>query len=475
MARRCPGIEATANRFLCLLNANAQTRLDFPDLEGRRGVIWRFSRSVASALAVLCLSVLAWPKGRMRPDLEQECDVLIISHLVEEGRLAGDEDFYFGTLASDMAKSKLKPVTALINHIKAPPKAVERVPREVLVLDGWNTPLAELANLIRLFFRASAIKAGRGAKPEARRFARLARAAAFDNRALGYLRVHGQLARTIRALRPSVVIHTFEGHGWERMVAAAAHAQPWPIKVFGYSHSVLYPGPRAFDFKLGHGRDPDHVFFPGTVTAKLFGKESEYDAAEVSVLGSPKLNRRAIRPGSADARNRDCCLIATQGEMDDAELMVSAMQVVAKALPETGFILRLHPLLASGAKRHAIQALRNLPPNIRISGQSLEHDLNRSRWLVYRGSSVVLNGLDQGLRPIYLNTDGSQPFNDPLPPEIGFRLVASSAEQVLGAIKSDIGRSPTSDMKALKAAQRFAGKYFTPLDAAAMIKAINRA
>ena len=466
LARLCPHRDSMANRFFSTLNAGAHIRGTLPDLEGRRGILWRYGYSIASALAVLGLSLLAWPKGRIRPDYGRGCDVLIVSHLVSADHLDSDRDFYFGSLQSDLAKADIKPVTALVNHIKAGPKTARRARPGVVVLNGWLSPLAELANAARLLIRSFSIPVDRTAKPEARRLARLARAAAFDHRALGYLRVHDQLERAIDALRPSVILHTFEGHGWERMLAQTAHAREWPIRVVGYSHGVLLPAPRAIDFKLGHGRDPDNVMFPGTVTAGMFRRESEYEAEQISVLGSPKLGDRG---GRGEARKGDSCLIVTQGEMSEVELMADALLEVARMLPEIRFVFRLHPVMTPDRARSSIRALRNPPPNFSISERGLDQDLEKARWLVYRGSSVVLNGLERGIRPIYLNSDGNQASNDPLPREIEFRRVADTLEQLADAIREDAEKTMPSDREALDNARIFSQRYFRPFASATAI------
>ena len=470
LARRCPHRDSMANRFFSILNAGAHIRGTLPDLGGRRGLLWRYGYSIASVFAVLGLSLLAWPKGKIRPGYGRECDVLIVSHLVSEGHLDSDGDFYFGSLPSDLAKAGIKPVTVLVNHIKAGPKTARRAHPGVVVLNGWLSPLAEMSNFVRLLVRSFSIPVDRTAKPEARRLARQARAAAFDHRALGYLRVHDQLERAIDALKPSVILHTFEGHGWERMLAQTAHAREWPIRVVGYSHGVLLPAPRAIDFKLGHGRDPDNVMLPGTVTAGIFRRESEFEAEQISVLGSPKLGDRS---GHGEARKGDSCLIVTQGEMSEVELMADAMVEVARKLPEIRFLLRLHPLITGKKARSTTQSLGSTPPNFKITESGLDEDLDNARWLVYRGSSVVLNGLERGIRPIYLNTDGSQASNDPLVPEVEFRRIADTVEQVADFIRNDAKTRGSGVTEGQNTARTFAGEYFTHLNPAFLIDIIQ--
>lgn len=474
LARLCSRHESMANRYFSILNAGTHIRSALPDLEGRRGLLWRYSYSIASALAVIGLSLLAWPRGRVRQDYGQQCDVLIVSHLVSGDHLDSARDFYFGSLPLDLSKVGFKTVTVLANHINIGPKTAKHARAGVVVLNGWLSPLAEMTNAMRLILRSFSIPVNQGAKPEARRFAWLARAAAFDHRALGYLRVHDQLEQAIKALKPSAILHTLEGHGWERMLAQTAHAQDWPIQVIGYSHTALFPAPRALDLRQGHGRDPDHVLFPGTVTAEMFRKESEFKPEQIAVLGSPKFHNKAKGPKRSSPSKANCCLIAAQGEMSEIETMASAMTEVARMLPNIDFVFRLHPLVSPEKARASIQTLRNPPENFTISTSSLDHDLDSARWLVYRGSSVVLNGLERGIKPIYLNTDGRQRYNDPIPSEITFRGIADTVGQMVEIIKKDSVKPVTSASKEQQAAQTFAREYFTPLNPSALVAILKR-
>ena len=107
------------------------------------------------------------------------------------------------------------------------------------------------------------------------RFRRLAKAAQFGSRAIGDFRIGQMISEIILTIKPRVIIHTFEGHGWERIVAATAHALPTPAHVIGYQHAVLFPGDKSF-IDHGGGTVPDHIFTTGETTRDILTEDIKF-------------------------------------------------------------------------------------------------------------------------------------------------------------------------------------------------------
>ena len=103
---------------------------------------------------------------------------------------------------------------------------------------------------------------------------------------MGNYRIAKMIMKVVEEIKPSFIFHTFEGHGWERILAAEAHKLSGSIKVLGYQHTVLFPGARAINFCHGRGADPDHIFTIGNHNKCLLENESEYK--NISVIGSKK-------------------------------------------------------------------------------------------------------------------------------------------------------------------------------------------
>ena len=87
-------------------------------------------------------------------------------------------------------------------------------------------------------------------------------------------------------------------------------------------------------------------------------------------------------------------------------------------LPETKkikFIFRLHPLISIEKLHHLRPGFNNEKyKNILISNHTLDDDLRKSKWVLYRGSTGVLKAIKEGIIPIYLNVSQNELKIDPL-------------------------------------------------------------
>ena len=75
------------------------------------------------------------------------------------------------------------------------------------------------------------------------------------------------------------------------------------------------------------------------------------------------------------------------------------------------FIVRLHPVLKNNKK--IINKIEKLP-NCKLSFNNLAYDLERTKYVLFRGSNMVVNCINNGLIPLYLNNDNSKVDIDPI-------------------------------------------------------------
>ena len=65
------------------------------------------------------------------------------------------------------------------------------------------------------------------------------------------------------------------------------------------------------------------------------------------------------------------------------------------------FIWRLHPKITFENLMKNLPKYKDLPINIVLSKETLEYDLLRSSYILYRGSTTVIPAISSGLIPIY--------------------------------------------------------------------------
>ena len=446
-----------ANSFLGILNGSPKTSYEFPDLTGSKSILWRLGFTFFTSIAVLLKSFLYWPKAIKKQSLPKKCDVLFVSHLTNVSHLEMSSDFYFGNVSSVCRDNGLKPYTLLINHCKATRKTIKNYKnKDSSILLAYLSPLEELKIFMKLFLASFSLP-----NLGNRKFFKCASLSQFDHRAIANARIHEQVNTMLLKLNPKVLVQTFEGHGWERMNALSAHSQSKPIKVIGYHHAVLFPGPRAIDFTYGNGADPDIIMMAGKTTQQIFRNESEYKPECIAVLGSVKHVK--VNQDLPFKLKYNLCLIIPEGDINEVRIMAEVGIETAKVLPGIKFVLRLHPLITINKIKRYIPKLTSLPKNFFISADPLEKDIESATWLLYRASSVVFYGMSHGLRPVYFNGDKSIKVNDPVPNSITYRKIVDSSSQLADLIKCDISGSALKKNPEKEKSITFANEYYTPL------------
>lgn len=456
-----------ANSALGILNASPKTSNNFPDLLMKKSLLWRFVYSFCTAIATILRSVAYWPNRFDRKPFSTHCDILFISHLTNISQLSDTSDFYFGDTDQVCRQNGFKTHTILINHCKAKRKDLNGSKKKsTSVLLPYLSPFEEINIFFKLFMALFSLP-----KVENSRFMNCVRFSQFDHKAIGNARINKQVQAVLLELKPKLLIQTFEGHGWERMNALFAHSQLSRIKVIGYHHAVLFPGPRTMDFIHGNGSDPDKILMAGLTTKTLFLSESQYNSEDVSVLGSVK---NVLGEGDLTTEVKESiCLIVPEGDMDEVKIMVKAGIEAAKKLPEVKFLLRLHPLIDEKKIIRFVPSLKDPPVNFLMSTNSLKNDIGSASWLLYRASSVVFYGMANGLRPIYIDLDESAYFNDPVPNSILYKKVVSSVSELVELIKHDISSNLTNLDRDLEKAITFANEYYTTLTPTVIMNLIN--
>ena len=446
--------EHRANPFLNILNATSKVEAQYPDILGNKSILWRAFHSFASAIYTLMKSCVYWPKMIPIRSISTNPDVVIISHLTNLDHLSLLGDFYFGDLQKVLEQNGLKTHRLLINHAGIGKDEFSPV-EHATVLPGYLSPIKEAGIITRLFFAAFNLKWAPNKEGESK-FLWGARLGQFNHRAMGDYRIGTMLAGYIRALAPKAIIHTYEGHGWERIVDADAHLMPEKPLILGYQHAVVFPGQKSILRDYGIAM-PDHVFTAGLITHQMLVDEAEMPADFFSVLGSSKAEQNNLKPEfNADG----ACLVAPEGSMSEVRIMACVAIEAAKKSRNQSFILRLHPVLKKDKVLHLLKDVMPLPDNFSISDQSLKSDLKRSSWLCYRGSTMAFQGMLEGLRPIYLDVDDCVDDNDPVPHSAVFRKIATTSADLNAIIAAD-RTSGDAAQKDISQAVNFAKDYLT--------------
>jgi hypothetical protein len=470
LARKVHRAEHRANPFLNILNMTDKSVCQYPDLLGKKGWLWRLFNSMMSAGITLLRALFYWRHAIPFLLPKASADIVIISHLTSISHLTKKDDFYIGDLVNQLETADYKTHTVLINHCRAKASDISKSSRNgVTILPAFNSPWGEVKLLMRMLGASFSIPSI-GTRKDELSFVRKASLAQFNSRAVGDYRIGKMILSLIAGLKPRIILHTFEGHGWERLVTAEAHqmtVQGIPPHIIGYQHAVIFPGLKSLCFNHGNGADPDHVFTSGIITHDHLQREASFPP--LSILGSVRatsVNKAKFSPNGA-------CLIAPEGTLSEVMIMSKIAITAAHLSPDQVFILRLHPVLNREMVNKKLKKHASFPDNFKLSKQSLHDDFTQSSFLCYRGSSVALEGILHGLRPIYLDPDQLAANNDPIDPMLSFRRLASNAEDLVKIIKEDY-LDPRLGAKELPEALTYAKSYFMPLEPNVLINHIKK-
>ena len=465
LARKVERPEHRANPFLNILNMTEKSASQYPDLLGKKGWLWRLSNSIMGAGITLLRALSYWRHTIPCHVPKASADIVIISHLTSLSHLTREDDFYFGDLANQLEISGYKTHTVLINHCRAKASDISTSRcNGMTILPAFYSPWGEFKLIMRMLCAAFSIPSIGTSKDELS-FVRKARLAQFNSRAIGDYRIGKMIMTLIAGLKPRIILHTFEGHGWERLMTAEAHmleVQDVQPHIIGYQHAVIFPGSKSLCFSHGNGADPDHVFTSGKITHDHLQREASFPS--LSILGSV----RSVSDPMAKFSPNGACLIAPEGTLSEVMIMSKLAITAAYLVPEQDFILRLHPVLNRGVVNKKLKKYAPFPDNFKLSKQSLHNDFEQSSFLCYRGSSVALEGILHGLRPIYLDPDQLAANNDPIDPSISFCRLASNAEDLVNIIKKDY-LDPRLGARELPEALTYAKNYFMHLKSDVLI------
>ena len=409
--------------------------------------------------------------------LPPRLDVLFVSHLLNEGSAGAEDDFYFGDWPRVLTRHGYSVGIALINHSEGRPEELSQrwngapVPRLVLsrILNAgveWE--------LFKMVW-AEAARLRRARRVERDRLTRrvLSRAAieALSRGAIGSLRIAHQVAAIVRRCRPRAIVITHEGHAWERLAFSSARSVEPAIRCIAYQHALVFRLQHAILRDLAAKYNPDCVLTSGEAARERFSARPHAAAVSVATVGSTRGN---FPPASAGedriggdptGRRAARCVVLPEGIARECDLLLGFAVRCAAALPDMTFILRLHPLMSFAELAAGNPLLATLPPNVEVSAASLEDDIRRSGWTLYRGSTAAVQAVAAGVAPIYLQVPGELSI-DPLY-EAGDKVPkVGSIEEFAAAV----GRPrSTTDMASLRA---LCARLFSPADVTRLLDSL---
>lgn len=387
----------------------------------------------------------------------QSSDVLLISHLLDRSKNKNALDFYFGDLSERLRVAGHTVTMAFIDHTGITTTA----PTSPIVFTNSLGIQAEISLYQQLKRESRRLSIEARTEPEGLKKRVLERASleALSGATRTNLRLHQQFTQLIARLKPKMVITTYEGHAWERLAYAAAHAVSPHTQCTGYQHAAIFRLQHSVRRQLQTVFNPNAILTAGHVAKTQLEDSEQLRGIPIAVLGS----HRALNVSYCHERKNNICLVLPEGLLSECRLLFEFSIACAKLLPEMHFVWRLHPLITYDKLVRTYPSFRQLPKNIVLSSQAIDADIAVALYALYRGSTAIVQAVCAGVQPIYLTASPSEMSIDPLYQLDEWRQSVSNT-QAFKNLVADSETNGSQDVSKKWTAIQYCQSFYSPYD-----------
>lgn len=381
---------------------------------------------------------------------DNHIDILIISHRLSYSKIKND-DLYYGELPLNLVQDGYRVLIAYIDQ--APGIKIEK--RDWTHRSGIRHLILPKALSIK-----SEILLKRNLETEKLRILDLAKKNISNTESFNFLnnlsrqalstdsksayRIGLQVGELVKKFQPKIILTTYEGHAWERLVFSESKKANPQIKCLGYQHAPIFNMQHANCRNLKSRYNPDYILASGVVSCEKFKNNISLKNILMRIVGSKRAEDNNIIENKIlkyKDINDIVFIVCPEGFISECNLMIEFVVKSAKINPEIKFIIRLHPGIKKGSLNN-----NRLPKNVIFSDSQISSDLQKSTHILYRGSSAVFQAVSCGIQPVYLSLDGEIDIN-PLFEVSEYMLKVSKPNDLNNAINSHIYRKDINFMK----------------------------
>ena len=327
-------------------------------------------------------------------------DFLFISHYTSHKNTEKFEDSYFGEIIMALNLEKYKVAVAYINHSdnKSIKIYSDKKISTYILSDSIN--LLSLFKIYKESFLTIFKFRGLGSNFLSRRLSTKVKFELLSPSTIQTQIIANHIKYLAQLLSPKFIITTYEGHAWERLSFSYAKEVIPHIKCVSYQHAPIFKYQHASKRGIGRNFDPDIILASGIISKKQFLSYEGIKKSRILLLGS---GRRLSTLAKVNVKKplNPTCLVVPEGTISECLILFGFALQCAKKMRNVNFLLRLPPQIGIGALVKKNPNFKELDNNIFISKSSLEEDIGKSEFVLYRGSSVVIQAVFHGLNPFY--------------------------------------------------------------------------
>ena len=419
--------------------------------------IYKSIRNKFGIIQILYKSIFSKEYTLFKKNLKKKNknDILFISHLLNEKQFSNKNDFYFHDLVQKNKKYGLKSSILLLNHTSASSLKIKKEHKHKILMPKLLKFTLEIKHVFIMLIEYLHIIKQRNKRKDSltKKIIDYAAIEALSRSSLNGLRLGYCVEELVKKIKPSILITTFEGHAWERLAFYSAKKVDPHIKCVGYTHAPLFKNQHSIRRPLEKFYNPDLILTSGTIQKSQLKEYAK--KIPIEILGSPRYIKTSNKKFKTK-KNR--ILVAPEGILSEIGLLFNFSLKCSLKFPNLDFIWRLHPLFKFDILRKININEKNIPSNVEYSNLSFVEDLDRCNYILYRGSSAVIQAVMSGLIPLYFHRENEMPI-DPL---YGLKVLKISVNTI-EELRNVIDNQQIDDVEHKKA-MKYCSSFFNQLN-----------
>lgn len=380
----------------------------------------------------------------------QNSKYLFVSHFIGQKISSDDKDSFFGDIPSLIQGKDLKITVAFVNHKKFSKIYFEDSARILLpktCSTKERTQMIFRAIGRSLHYFGTGLKTSISNLDKANKMFLLSRMqtniTSFNNQILLF-----NLTKLVKIAEPKRVIFTLEGHPYELFLARNLELSTIDSKMIFWQVAPVVRHQQGFLETIESLPANCEVVVTGESIRKYIIENTSKNR-KITVIGSPKFQEVSL-----SNKSRNSILLAPEGSKEAVEEFVTLIPILCKSFPDRQVILRLHPAVNDVYTADFFLKLSDCE-NFEYSRSKLLDDLERAEYCVYRSSSVSVEALNHGVKPIHFSKFANSELN-PLALNNPWIFEAHDPSQLIEIIS----RNPLVDKDSLQVTYK---KYYSKL------------
>ncbi len=423
-------------------------------------------------------SILKESKGdkvQLPSSYNGKLDVLFVSHLLNQSQIGKTNDFYFSDIAEKLQANGIRTAFALIDHITYSKTNDYSWPENSsfrFILPSRRGFLYEAAMVFSALKEGLRLiwKSNNCSDKLLKKIFYTAGIESLKGESILSVRIGRQIQGLVFKYRPSAVVVTYEGHSWERAVFGELSYLNYPVLKIAYQHATIFRLQHAAIRPLHPRYNPDVILTSGQRGYEKLNAISDLkNSSRLAIMGSDRCLESLEVKLFTEMEN--ACVIVPEGEVNECMILFNFSLQCAQQLPEIKFIWRLHPAITFEMLAANGLEISELPGNIYCSSETIEADLSRSKWVLYRGSGASIQATVRGLKPIYLSISEELSI-DPIYELDYWKEIVSSSKEFVNLIKKNQYDNNSKGLR--EKAIAFCTTYYDKLDIKTLLDSLRK-